>query len=193
MRFPRTWRWVAVAVALAVTSCSDFPAGPEIVAPEAVDVEIPSRLSALLLDDFVQSAPLPTDPLLLTKSVTIGPAGGIIRLHNHQLRVPRNAVLNPTIFTMTVVNTGFIGVDLTALELPEGLGLPTVVTTFRRPLLLTLSFARSRDRKQIVPADLGIVHVDGLSLTPVPATIVVNRKWVRARLSHFSKYMMASN
>jgi hypothetical protein len=186
MRVPQTWRWLAVVAALLVTSCDRMPTEPEI------QPESPRVNSAAGVLTPVRSKHLPIDLARRTISSTIGSAGGALRLYGHSLVVPAGAVDHPTIFTMTLLRSGFIEVELTALSLPPS-GPPVELTTFNTSLFLTLSYYRSPDVPSKNPANFVIAHVDGSALQPVPNRVFSDHNRVKGRLTHFSRYMMASN
>jgi hypothetical protein len=186
MRVPQMWRWLAVVAVLVITSCDRMPTAPEI-RPES-----PRLTSAAGVLTAVRSKNIPIDAGRRTVSATIGSSGGNLRLFGHLLAVPAGAVDHPTIFTMTVLRTGFIEVELSALSLPPS-GPPVPLTTFNTSVFLTLSYYRSPDVPSKDPTKFVIVHVDGTTLEPVPNRVFPERNRVKARLTHFSRYMMASN
>jgi hypothetical protein len=186
MYVPQKWRWLAIALALVVTSCDRMPNEPEIRA------DSPKFNSAAGVLTPVRSKTLPIDVGRRTVSNTIGSSGGVLRLSGNSLVVPAGAVDHPTVFTMTLLRTGFIEVELTALSLPPS-GPPVPLTTFNEALFLYLSYYRSPDLPGADPTKFVIAHVDGLNLEPVPNRVFPDRKRVKGKLTHFSRYMMASN
>ena len=186
MRIPQTGRWLAVVAALLATSCDRIPTEPETRAE-------PLRLSSAVgVLTPVRSKGLPIAESRRTISTTIGSSGGNLRFYGHSLVVPAGAVDHPTVFTMTLLRTGFIEVELSALSLPPS-GPPVPLTTFNRSVMLTLSYYRSPDLPSVDPTRFVIVHVNGSSLEPVPHKVFPEHNRVKSRLTHFSRYMMASN
>ncbi len=92
-----------------------------------------------------------------TKSLIIGPSGARINFGASMLDVPYQAVAGPTRFTFTLQSSPYISVKLTAVAVTsvksqwvDG----AAVTTFAKPLTLTLSYANAAtsipDPKQLV-------------------------------------------
>jgi hypothetical protein len=186
MRVPQTWRCLAFVAALLVTSCDRMPTEPD-MRPESRSLNSPAGVLTP-----VRSRTLPVDLSRRTISSTIGSAGGRLKIAGHSLVVPAGAVDYPTIFTMTVLRTGFIEVELSALSLPPS-GPPVPLTTFNSSVFLTLSYNRSPDLSSKDPTRFVIVHVDGSNLLPIPDRVFPASNRVKGRLTHFSRYMMASN
>lgn len=135
---------------------------------------------------------IPEDIDDLDVSKLIGPDGGQITLAGHTLTVPEGAVDQVTLFTMTVVTSGYVEVDLTAET--ELLGIE--VSEFEKPLTLSLTYARSPN----VPEDLsrlgiyvmkGDSHKDGHE--PLESTVDAEEKVVIAQTDHFTGFCLAAN
>ena len=185
MRVGAAWRLLLLGLCLFATSCGrDNAAGP--VAPLATPSPSPSITTYTLVSD---PRGLVLDTSLLSVQALISPlTGGTISVLGHSLKVPAGAVTVPTLFTMVVLPTGFIEVDLRAL-LPDLFG--TVITTFNKPLKLTLHYRRTTD--VVDPSRLVIVHINGTEYEPLRSTVDPTKKTVTAKLRHFSKYAMAQN
>jgi hypothetical protein len=107
------------------------------------------------------------------------------------LTVPAGAVTVPTLFTVLALPTPVIDASLTALvpQLLSGLN----VTTFKKPVTITMSYSRATN---VVDANrLVIVYYNYESnrLEALPSTVDLVNKTVSAQTTHFSKYGMASN
>lgn len=75
-------------------------------------------------------------------TVTIGPAGGTVRVGHHELVVPAGAVDTATSFTMQVLQEGYIDVRLEATRWVDGqqVVVGTAADPFARQLQLRLSY-----------------------------------------------------
>lgn len=160
----------------------------------------PSGSPALaeLLDTSSASYTLVQDGLALdvaeSVSATIGPDGGQLTLLGHTLAVPHGAVLEPTQFTLTVLPTGYVEVDLTATVGTLLDGVQDVGSQgFRKPVSLSLTYSRATNVPD--PSRLLIVHAKGAAgydeLVPVPSRVDTKKEVVKAELEHFSRYMLA--
>ena len=140
------------------------------------------------------------DPLLpgilqaVSTNGIIGVNGGEITLLGHTLTVPAGAVSHPTVFTLTVLPTGYVEVNLTAtLTSVLGLVLNVGGDGFLEPVPVSLSYARATNVTD--PSKLTIVHVPGLlgyrNMEPVPSQVDTVHKTVHANLEHFSRYSLA--
>lgn len=125
-------------------------------------------------------------PILDTVSTeTIGPDGGTLEIEGgHSLHFPAGALSEPTAITAVrdplkvLVNFG-----------PEGLVFPDSA----RPTL-TYSYRGTGLLSLLSPGDMVIVYLDGATLSEVLPTEV--DRWarvVRAELSHFSTYALATD
>lgn len=184
----RWFKWpslAALCLALVAVSC-DRPQATE------TTVDIAPSFGSVDQSEYSlvrEALPLPV-PDLSTSSI-IGVSGGQISLLGHTLQVPAGAVTVPTIFTMTVLTNGYIEVELTAM-VSSLLGTVSVGEKgFKKPVTLTLTYARSPDK--LDPSKLLIVYVNGSKLEPLPSSVNTVTKTVSAQLSHFSKYAMATD
>ena len=138
-----------------------------------------------------------------TVSQWIGPLGGTLILPGesndilpafHAIVVPPLAVLEPTLFTMSIASDKYIMVDLRAQQRTL-LGLKDVGGKgFNLPIVLWLSYAEATNLVDIDLNELLILHMpeDGRPPEPVKSVVQVGvHKYVVGTLFHFSKYAMA--
>lgn len=153
---------------------------------------------AELLDGGNASYSLVHDGLTLdvaeSVSATIGREGGQLSLLGHTLAVPHGAVSEPTQFTLTVLPTGYVEVDLTAtVSTLLGGVLDVGSRGFRKPVALSLTYSRATGVPD--PSRLLIVHAKGPAgyeeLVPVPSRVDERTEVVKAELEHFSRYVLA--
>ena len=152
-------------------------------------IEEPAVKSTSLFGWLVETA-------AATLSKLIGIDGGVLALLDHVLTVPAGAVTEPTIFSMTVLQNGYVEVELTAV--PKSL-LSSLFfwrkieeVKFAKPVELTLSYARATNVED--PSRLRIMRVnpDG-NHEILPSTIDLEKKTVSAELDHFSRYCMITD
>jgi hypothetical protein len=131
-----------------------------------------------------------------TLAKLLGIDGGVLALLDHVLSVPQGAVTEPTIFSMTVIQSGYVEVELTAT--PKSL-LSTLFfwrkveeVQFNVPVELSLSYARATNVTD--PSRLKIMRVkaDG-NHEILPSTVDPVNRTVTAELDHFSRYCMIAN
>ena len=125
-------------------------------------------------------------------SVVVTPSGGVVQVEQHQLVVPKSAVVHPTVFTMSLQYGKNLIVDLHAVDKTTG----EEVDTFRVPLRLELSYAGLQVSEDEL-RDLTVVWLqddsaDG-ALVPVRTTVNRNTQYVTGWLTHFSAYAMGMN
>ncbi|HUP88777.1 MAG TPA: hypothetical protein VM100_05495 [Longimicrobiales bacterium] len=186
--FKRT-AWLAFGLALLTASCSETgnkaPESP--LAPPVLHSQNSNTNYTPIRDPL----PLTLNLKDLLSTQLIGISGGSISLLGHSITVPKGAVTTPTIFTITVLPTGYTEVSLLAL-------VPNLLSTlnigeqgFKKPVTLTMTWARSP-----VPIDPSRVVIlwnhDG-TVDPMPTTVNATKKTASAQLPHFSKYCMATN
>lgn len=192
----RFWKQLFLVPALVVAVL----AGCEVADRTPLEVTAPQPLLGGLLGGNQASYTLVKDPLLpgilqaVSTNALIGVQGGQITLLGHTLTVPAGAVSQPTIFTLTVLPTGYVEVNLTAtLTSVLGLVLNVGDDGFLRPVPVTLSYARATNVTD--PSKLTVVHLGGLlgykNIQPVPSTVDPASKTVTADLEHFSRYSLA--
>lgn len=216
---------LTVMLACAALSCApdsrnDSLLGPEtsqVVQPEAQSSAQDSVETASPIDPADASllstqgyywikAPAPEPPrslfwwLIKTVEATIATlldvTGGVLSLLGHALFVPEGAVTEPTIFSMTVIQNGYIEVDLTATpkSLLSRLFFWTKPKTvqFNVPVELSLSYARATNVTD--PTRLKIMRLmpDGRHEI-LPSTVDLENQTVTAELDHFSRYCMIAN
>ena len=168
-RFPR----LAVALcaaALVAAACSDKATlGPRPDQPQALWFD---PVGALL-----QCSPLPAD----SATQTIGPEGGTIYVGPHKLRVPENALAEPTTITAVAPSDTVNRVVLS----PHGLQLA-------EPARLTLSYANCGPVSWLLPKRIAYTTDD--LLTIIELLISFDNPLARrvsADLDHFSTYAVA--
>lgn len=195
----RSWRRLTsfslLALVLALAGCDQaergalkVPTGPEPI------------IGGLLGGSSVEGYTLANDPLLpglttLKVSQLIGINGGQISLLGHTLIVPQGAVSKPTLFTLLVLPTGYVEVDLSATV--TGL-LGTLLDVgskgFDEPIPVTLSYARSTNVTD--PEELVVLRVKGLlgysRFEVMPSVVDLQAKTVSVQLDHFSRYTLAT-
>jgi hypothetical protein len=125
-------------------------------------------------------------------SAVITPSGGAVEVGQHQLVVPKGAVIRPTVFTMTLLDGRNLILDLHAIDKASG----DEVDTFVVPVQLRLSYADLQlSDKEL--NDLVVVWLpDGAPngrLVPVPTATSAGAQYVSAWLTHFSAYAMGMN
>lgn len=185
-RWFRVPAWAALFFCVfAATSCDQSRAPESPVAPSS---SVASTSYTLVNDPL----PLSLSPSELISTKLIGLTGGSISLLGHSITVPYGAVATPTFFTIAVLPTGYVEVQLLALA-PSLFGSLVNVgeNGFKKPVTLTLTYSRST--QNLDPSRLLILYVDGSEQEPVPSVVDPVAKTVSAQLQHFSKYCMASN
>lgn len=188
---------VLIAVTLAV-SCADAPEQvleptPESLTPEQPEIDM-APLLGLRLGSF-RDYRLIRQPIidqLLRQIRLIGPEGGLIRLGGHLLEVPAGAVDRPALFSMLVLPTGYVEVELLALAPLLSRVLDIGSDGFEEPVSLTLSYARATNVRD--PDDLFVLRLNPFGRhEPLPSRVDKRRRTVTAELEHFSRYCLASN
>lgn len=131
-----------------------------------------------------------------TIALLLGSDGGILTLLGHILNVPAGAVSEPTLFSMTVIQNGYVEVELTATpkSLLNSLFFWRKVeeVQFNVPVGLSLSYARATNVTD--PSRLKIMRVNPDGRHEIlPSVVDPVKKTVTAELDHFSRYCMVSN
>jgi hypothetical protein len=131
-----------------------------------------------------------------TLALLLGSDGGVLALLNHVLTVPAGAVDEPTLFSMTVLQDGYVEVELTAT--PKSLlrrlffWRRVEEVRFEKPVELTLSYANATNVTD--PSRLKIMRVNPDGRHEIlPSTVDPETKTVTADLDHFSRYCMIAN
>ena len=195
---------LSLALALFVSGCDHAPTEPDLNVPEQTQIEqveapvIPADADYTLVragvgGDGDTSQGLLGGLLRLVGKVlnlvveVIGLDGGLLSLGHHSLLVPAGAVDSPTTFSMELLKSEYVMVDLTAMRRRVDVG----EKGFEKPVTLTLSYDGLRVRD---PSKLFILRVneDGRH-EKLPSVVDTRKKTVSAQLDHFSKYAMASN
>jgi hypothetical protein len=121
--------------------------------------------------------------------VIIDRDGGVVTdgKNGHQLIIPRNAVQEPTYFSMGTLGVNKVVVKLLAYRARD----LESVTRFPKGLTLSLNFTKANVGN---PRQLKIVYVSGLELDILevfPTTLSSSGVQVEAIIDHFSSYSMA--
>lgn len=136
---------------------------------------------------------LPDQVPTLELAEVIGVLGGEIRLMGHTLTVPAGAVSEPALFTLRIVNNGYIEVDLTAVA--EGLlgGLVDVgAAGFDKPVPITLTYARATNVSD--PQRLKVMRLNDDGRHEIlPTRVNEAGLTITAELDHFSRYCMITD
>ena len=199
MRMLRKLAFVPVLL-LAVTACEKEADPIAAVAPSA---EIDPLLGGLLGGSSQPSGwVIANDPILSLGGVAnavstgqlIGFGGGSISVLGHTLIVPPGAVTKPTLFTMVVLPTGKVEVDLLA-TVNTLLGVLDVGSTgFAKPIPVTLTFSRSTN-VGTHGAQIKVLRIKSLlgygNYEVMPTTVDTTNKKATTALDHFSRYTLA--
>lgn len=131
-----------------------------------------------------------------TIALLLGSDGGVLSLLNHVLTVPAGAVSEPTLFSMTVLQNGYVEVELTAT--PKSLfsrlffWRTVEEVTFKVPVELALSYANATNVTD--PSRLKIMRVNPDGRHEIlPSTVDPASKTVTADLDHFSRYCLIAD
>ena len=195
---PRSLKKLALLpiLLLAVTACDPTDGGQALpTSPGSPD----PLLGALLGGNNVQGYTLVNDPLLpgitqaLSTGSLIGFSGGSISLLGHTVTVPLGAVTQPTLFSIIVLPTGYVEVDLTA-TLNTLLGPFDVGSRgFKKLVPVSLTYARATNVTN--PGTLKVLRVTSLlgygSYEVMPTTVNQTAKTANTQLDHFSRYTLA--
>ena len=191
------WRRLAILpllLSIAIAGC-DRPeerSGLIPTAPEAL-------VGSLLGGESVQGYTLVKDPLVpgitsaLSKGSLIGFSGGQVELLGHTLIVPLGAVTKPTLFTLTVLPTGYVEVELLATT-TSLLGVVVDVGSngFLKPVPVKLTYSRATNVSD--PTKLRILRIKSLlgygKYEVLPSRVDQASRTVTADLDHFSRYTM---
>ena len=116
--------------------------------------------------------------------------GGVVSVGKFRLVVPRGAVQSATIFTMKASEGDLIKVSLTAKTVQ---GEP--VTTFKKPLKLTMPYGNVSDEFLSAPGNWLIANIseNGLNEILEVVNVSVNREeqTITGSITHFSDYALA--
>lgn len=193
------------AVTEQVEHSSDAQDSAEISPPEMAEL-VPLDVASLEAQGYkVITAPKQRTRSLLgwlvktveaTLALLLGSDGGVLSLLNHVLTVPAGAVGEPTLFSMTVLQDGYVEVELTAT--PKSLLRRLLFwrkveeVNFRVPVELSLSYANATNVTD--PSRLKIMRVNPNGRHEIlPSTVDLESKTVTADLDHFSRYCMIAD
>lgn len=125
----------------------------------------------------------------LTAAV-IGPDGGVLKIGEHELSVPADAVSEPTVFSMSLADSEHIRVNLIATRISADGQIVNVGTAgFLKPVQLTLSYSTAAE--PVKEGELLVLWVRGDgTLEAQPTTVEPATKRVKADLGHFSGYLI---
>ena len=179
----------AVLTALAVTACSERSEPTGVLAVDGPSFAAnPDAKKKKLIKGKQYTGPTFAQQL-------ITPAGGALQLGDHRLEVPKGSVHQATVFTMQVIDDGFIRVELTATKNGSTDKNDVGRRGFAKPVVLTLSYKDAAEN--VDPASLRTVWLkDGTAdgdLVPVPSQVDGRAKKIISRLSHFSGYGVATD
>jgi len=198
----------ALLLALSFISCDHAGPAQDPVAPtesvgepqQLLGLFEPRTVRARDEDGVIREYELVREPILnldlsdLRVSQVIGLEGGTLTLLGHTLTVPRGAVDEPALFTLLVLPSGYVSVELTALtgSLLGGL-IDLGSGGFLTPVQVELSYSRARGVED--PDDLVILRMNPRGLRYVhqalPSDTDESTRTVEAWLDHFSAYCMA--
>jgi len=151
----RRFAFLAGLAAL-LTACADAPTA---VAPSAAtnSAVVNAAVADPLAAPASPSATLLSCPSTTSRSASavIGPRGGIVSVDGSALVVPPGAVTRPTSFTLEVPASPVVRVEVTAAGAEH--------YTFRRPVVVSISYARCDDAI-LPPTSLGAWWIDDATL-----------------------------
>jgi hypothetical protein len=174
------WLVAALTLVLGLTaSCADQVNDPVALRPQLDRVEAGGSLKLVDVSGVENNA----------EFVLIGKDGGVITdgKNGHELIIPRNAVQEPTYFSMGTLGVNKVVVKLLAFRADD----LESVTRFPRGLTLRLNFTKANVGNW---RQLKIVYVSGFDLEILevfPTTISGSGLQVEAEINHFSSYSMA--
>lgn len=184
----RSWKRVLLLPLLAaVVGGCELADGPSQVAPMAPQqllggVQAPEGYT--LAQDALDTKTVET----LSASELIGANGGAVSLLGHTLTVPAGAVSEVTLFTLKLLPTGFVEVDLHA----SVAGLDVGSKGFRRPVPVSLTYSRATNVAD--PSKLAVLRILSStgygSFEVLPSVVDHQAKTVNVSLDHFSRYAM---
>ena len=194
---------LSLALALFVSGCDHAPTEPEITTPEQTQTEqVEAPVVSAGADYHLvraeagggdSSQGLLGGLLRLVGKVlelvvkVIGLDGGLLSLGSHSLLVPAGAVTEPTTFSMELLPSDYVMVDLTATRRGVDVG----EKGFEKPVTITLSYDQLNVRD---PSKLFILRLnENGQHEKLPSVVDTQKRTVSAELDHFSKYAMASN
>lgn len=177
MRFPVRILSAVVALALAATSCGDSTATAPVAPPAALTQPDSAELFFLLRPTGLLScAALPE----ARAEATIGPAGGVLRVGPHVLRVPAGALDRPVTITAHAPSSRRRHVEFQ----PHGL-------TFSRPAFLTMSYERCSLLGSLAPKRIAYVDDRFRLLEYLLSIDLFWQQEVTGRIDHFSDYVIS--
>lgn len=127
-----------------------------------------------------------------TAAAVIGPDGGSIELGGHRLTVPAGAVARPTRFSLQLLESGYVEVDLRASQRSKsGAEVSVGKQGFPTPVILELSYQHVEGVDRPDALVVAWVKPDG-SLQPLRSTHDASARSIRAPLDHFSRFVLAT-
>ena len=122
----------------------------------------------------------------------IGRRGGVLRLGSHYVVVPWGAVVQPTVFSMSLAADGLLQFDLHATRRAGRSGRSV---QFRGPVYLVLDYGEATNLDGVDPKRLQVLYEpdDGGPAEPVRTFTSRRSSIVVGQLEHFSRYCLAYN
>lgn len=118
----------------------------------------------------------------------VGEDGGMLRVGNHSLRIPRDAVDDPTVFMMEVVLGTELVVSLRAYDAEDGVS----VSEFDKDLTLTLSYEGIvTDDDSWRLRNVYLFQDSSNHLVPLYSVLDEENNTISSPIDHFSLYGMA--
>jgi len=131
--------------------------------------------------EFVRRANALTGDVTYTTAAPVGPQGGTLSFDGHTLVVPKNAVKHWSHFSATLRAGEELRIDLRAWDMFGA------VTTFRRPVELTINLADA-DIADISAVAVFYLDPSG-SVERMPSSVDIENRTVTGFLVHFSDYI----
>jgi hypothetical protein len=166
-----------ITVGLSCADSSPLAADPQAAKPQGDLINLPGLPDILPgLPDLVACSPLP----YASRTQTIGPAGGRIRVGPHELWVPAGALVSQVAITAVAPSSTVRQVEFQ----PEGL-------IFLRPAFLTMSYANCNLLGLLLPKRIAYT-TDALEIIEYLLSLDhPPSQTVTGRLDHFSVYAVA--
>jgi hypothetical protein len=122
-------------------------------------------------------------------SGVIGAEGGTIGIPGYTLTVPRNAVLEPAVFTFESVDNGYMQIRATATSVGSARVNDVGSAGFRTPVQIRLTYHPAGGVPAWQRLRMGWVRPDG-EIVAIPTRLNVARWTVTGHASHFSEYAL---
>jgi hypothetical protein len=155
-------------------ACARDATGPTEIEPALLNLPIVGALP--IVGGLLQCTP----QLVTSRSASIGPAGGEIKVGNHKFTVPRGALSKPTVITMQAPT----GKVRSVRFLPEGL-------TFNAGSLPRLKLDYGKCEKPKSPVKIAFTTENLQILEVLPSVPDSTTSSVDAPIKHFSRYAIS--